>query len=412
MANFARFVNVSQIVFGYSLKIMASLEFDFILAGAGASGLALAYFLPPEARILLLDQTKKNHNDRTWCFWEQTPNPFDHLVHRRWEKIFFHGTLGSSQFEIAPYQYKMIRGIDYYNFMQQELQKRQGVQFVYGQIQHLESDQTEARVRVDGTTYRAPWGFNSALRPSMPLGYHSLLQHFKGYLVQTPHDAFDPDTATFMDFRVAQDSETRFVYVLPFDRRTALVEYTLFSSALLPDSEYDRALQDYLTKFLNISQYSILETEFGVIPMTDAPFERLHSPRIMNLGIAGGRAKASTGYAFRRILEQTQAIAESLQQTGTPLYPLPSFDRHAWQDAIMLRVLEQKRQGGAEFFSQLFAKNAATDVLKFLDEQSTLPEELRLMASVDIPIFTRSALEVMAQRARRSLRRIAPMTTR
>jgi lycopene beta-cyclase len=393
---------------------MANLEYDFILAGAGASGLALAYFLPPKARILLVDQAKKTKNDRTWCFWESAPNPFDHLVFRRWEQIFFHGTLGSSQLNIAPYQYKMIRGIDYYNFMYQELATRPNLHFVYGNIQHFESDPTEARVVVDSTTYRAPWGFNSALRPTLPTGggYHSLLQHFKGYLVQTAEDVFDPQAATFMDFRVAQTGETRFVYVLPFDSRTALVEYTLFSSALLPDREYDRALEDYLARYLNLSQYSILETEFGVIPMTDAPFDRLHSPRIMNLGIAGGRAKASTGYAFRRILEQTQAIASSLQHTGSPLYPIPSFDRHAWQDAIMLRVLSEKRQGGAEFFSQLFAKNTAPDVLKFLDEKSTVPEELRLMASVDIPIFTRSALELMFYRARRSLRRMAPMTTR
>jgi lycopene beta-cyclase len=391
---------------------MANLEYDFILAGAGASGLALAYFLPPEARILLVDQAKKTKNDRTWCFWESAPNPLDHLVFRRWESIFFHGTLGSSQFNIAPYQYKMIRGIDFYNFMYQELAKRPNVHFLYGQISQLESDHTEARVRVDGTTHSAPWGFNSALRPTTPEGYHNLLQHFKGYLVQSAEAAFDPKAATFMDFRVEQDGETRFVYVLPLDTRTALVEYTLFSSALLPDHEYDHALKDYLARFLGLSQYTILETEFGIIPMTDAPFDRLHSPRIMNLGIAGGRAKASTGYAFRRILEQTKAVASSLQQRGTPLYPIPSFDRHAWQDAIMLRVLSEKRQGGAEFFGQLFAKNAAPDVLKFLDEQSTIPEELRLMASVDIPIFTRSALELMFYRARRSLRRMAPITTR
>jgi lycopene beta-cyclase len=391
---------------------MAVKDFDFWLAGAGASGLALAYFLPPEAKILLIDHAPKTHNDRTWCFWEASPNPFDHLVHRRWDKLWFHGTLGSSHLNIAPYQYKMIRGLDYYHFMQTELQKRQGVQFVYGDVSHLESDGQEARVTVGGTTYRAAWGFNSALRPPLPSGYHNLLQHFKGYVVQTPQACFDPSSATFMDFRIAQAGETQFVYVLPLDDRTALVEYTLFSAALLPDAQYDLALKEYLLRQLGLTEYTIFETEFGVIPMTDAPFPRLHSPRIANLGIAGGSAKASTGYAFKRLVRQAHRMAQHLGQHGTPLYPTPAFDRHAWQDAIMLRVLEQKRQGGAEFFSQLFAKNAAADVLGFLDETSTLPQELRLMASVDIPIFTRSAFEVMFYNARRSLRRMAPMTTR
>jgi lycopene beta-cyclase len=391
---------------------MAASDFDFWLAGAGASGLALAYFLPPEARVLLVDHAPKTENDRTWCFWEAAPNPFDHLVFRRWDKLWFHGTLGSSQFEIAPYQYKMIRGLDYYSFMQTELQKRPNVQFVYGDITNLESDEQKARVTVGGRTYCAPWGFNSALRPQLPSGYHSLLQHFKGYVVQTPQPSFDPKSATFMDFRIPQNNETQFVYVLPLDARTALVEYTLFSAALLPAPEYDKALQHYLLRQLGLSEYTILETEFGVIPMTDAPFARLHSPRIANLGIAGGSAKASTGYAFKRLVRQAQRMAQHLGQHGTPLYPTPVFDRHAWQDAIMLRVLEQKRQGGAEFFSQLFAKNAASDVLGFLDETNTLPQELRLMASVDIPIFTRSAFEVMFYNARRSLMRMTPTITR
>jgi lycopene beta-cyclase len=388
------------------------MDFDFILAGAGASGLALAYFLPPEAKILLVDHAPKTQNDRTWCFWEAVPNPFDHLVFRRWDKLWFHGTLGSSQFKIAPYQYKMIRGLDYYTFMQAELHKRQHVQFIYGDISNLESNGQEAQVTVGGKTYRAPWGFNSALRPTLPSGYHSLLQHFKGYVVQTPQSSFDPSSATFMDFRIPQSGETQFVYVLPLDARTALVEYTLFSATLLPAEAYDHALQNYLLRQLNLSEYTILESEFGIIPMTDAPFPRQHSPRILNLGIAGGSAKASTGYAFKRLVRQAQQMAAHLEQHGTPLYSAPIFDRHAWQDAIMLRVLEQKRQGGAEFFSQLFAKNAATEVLGFLDETSTLPQELRLMASVNIPIFTRSALELMAQRARRSLSRMAPSTTR
>ncbi|MFN3265431.1 MAG: lycopene cyclase family protein [Deinococcales bacterium] len=385
---------------------------DFLFAGAGASGLALAYFLPPQARVLLIDSAPKTHNDRTWCFWEASPNPFDHLVHRRWQHLMFHGTHGSSRLDIAPYEYKMIRGIDYYNFMRQELQKRPNVEFVYGQIERLESDQTEARATVGGKSYCAAWGFNSAFRPTLPSGYHNLLQHFKGYLVRTPKPLFDPNAATFMDFRIAQNNETRFVYVLPHDPHTALIEYTLFSAALLPDHEYDRDLQGYIQHFLGLGEYTILETEFGIIPMTDAPFAPLHSPRVVNLGIAGGSAKASTGYAFKRLLHHARSIARSLEQYGTPIRAAPFFDRHAWQDSIMLRVLHEKRQGGAEFFSQLFAKNDATTVLKFLDEATSPLEELKLMASVDIPIFTRAALEVMFYNARRSLMRIAPIMTR
>ncbi len=387
-------------------------EYDFIFAGAGASGLALAYFLPPQARVLLLDQAPKTTNDRTWCFWEAETNPFEQIVFHCWDNIFFHASDFSSRFEIFPYQYKMIRGIDFYNLTMKELRQRPNVRFLYGNIEKLESDQTEARVSLGGQTYCAPWAFNSAFRPDVPTGYQSLLQHFKGYLVQTSEDVFDPLAATFMDFRIAQMGETRFVYVLPFDRRTALVEYTLFSSQLLAAGEYDSALEQYIKTYVTTKPYQILETEAGVIPMTDAPFPRLHSRRVVNIGIAGGRAKASTGYAFRRIVRQAQAIARQLEQTNTPLFPESQFDRHAWMDSVYLRVLEQKRMGGAEFFSGLFQRNPASQVLKFLDESTGLLEDLRLMSSVNIPVFTRSAFEITAQTARRSLMRIAPITTR
>ncbi len=387
-------------------------NFDFIFAGAGASGLALAYLLPPEVSVLLVDQSPKTTNDRTWCFWEAQTNPFEEIVLHRWDNIFFHASDFSSRLAISPYQYKMIRGIDFYNLTMQNLSQRPNVRFLYGTIEKLESDQTEARVTIGGQTYRAPWAFNSAFRSSVPSGYQSLLQHFKGYIIKTSEDAFDPKAATFMDFRIDQMGETRFVYVLPFDRRTALVEYTLFSSALLPASAYDIALEQYIKTYITALPYQILETEAGVIPMTDAPFPRLHSPRVMNIGIAGGRAKASTGYAFRRIVRQAQAIAKHLEQTQSPLFLESRFDRHAWMDSVYLRVLEQKRIGGAEFFSGLFQRNPANQVLKFLDESTGLLEDLRLMSSVNIPVFTRSAFEISAQTARRSLMRIAPNTTR
>jgi lycopene beta-cyclase len=359
--------------------------------------------LPATARVLLIDKEVKNKNDRTWCFWESSPNPFDHLVYRRWDSIYFHSSDFSDCFNIAPYQYKMIRGIDFYSFLMQELQKRPTVQFEYGNIENLESDDLGARITINGKTHTAPWVFNSALRPNVPTGYQHLLQHFKGYMLRTNQDIFDPASATFMDFRMVQNNETRFVYVLPFDSKTALVEYTLFSSTLLPDEQYDIDLQDYLKQFLNLQEYEILETEAGVIPMTDAPFPRLHSPRVMNIGIAGGRAKASTGYAFRRILHQAQAITKHLAETGSPLFPQNGFDRHAWMDSVYLRVLEQKRMGGATFFSDLFKYNPATMVLKFLDEASSPIEDLKLMCSVNIPVFTRSAIEITTQSARRSL---------
>ena len=70
-----------------------------------------------------------------------------------------------------------------------------------------------------------------------------LLQHFKGWYIETKQACFQPDSATLMDFRAEQNRGTAFFYVLPFSATKALVEYTLFSPNLLAENEYDEALK-------------------------------------------------------------------------------------------------------------------------------------------------------------------------
>ena len=51
-----------------------------------------------------------------------------------------------------------------------------------------------------------------------------------GWFIKTEKDGiFDDSMATFMDFNLPQNGNTRFMYVLPIDKKTALFEYTLFS---------------------------------------------------------------------------------------------------------------------------------------------------------------------------------------
>ena len=47
-----------------------------------------------------------------------------------------------------------------------------------------------------------------------------------------------------MDFRVEQDDETRFFYVLPFNEREALVEIAIFSGEIPDPSFYDPFIKE------------------------------------------------------------------------------------------------------------------------------------------------------------------------
>lgn len=386
-------------------------RFDDIILGGGASGLSLAYHLTKaglsKRRVLLIERAPKRGNDRTWCFWEKEDGPFEAAVHRRWQQLWLHGPGGSQKLEIAPYTYKMIRSGDFYRLVDDWLERQSNVTRLYGTFERLEEHGNGARVWVEGQAYEGKWVYNSVYSTEVAeSGSSTLLQHFRGWVVETEHPHFDPHSATFMDFRVEQQGEVRFVYVLPLDERRALVEYTLFSGQLLESNEYDVGLQDYLLEILGLDDYRVLEREEGVIPMSDARFPLHPSSHVLNIGMAGGCTKPSTGYTFRRIQRQAARITEQLLKTGQPIYRTASLDHYPWMDSVMLRVLATGRQNGVEFFFDLFERNPVHRVLRFLNEESSLTQDLALMCSVDIPVFAATGIEVTTTNLKRGLARL------
>ena len=388
-------------------------RFDVIIAGAGCAGLSLAYHLTRGGvngrSILLVDREPKRANDRTWCFWEAGQGWHEPIVHRRWGRVAFHGERFSAVLDLSPYHYKMIRGEDFYRFMDGALGGRPDVARRYGEVQDITDGSEGATVRVDGQACQGDWVFSSLpARRSEPdrSRYHYLLQHFEGWVIETGEPRFDPGLATLMDFRIEQRGQTRFCYVLPLDERRALVEFTVFSPQLLPRPEYTAELRAYLGGFLRVDEYAILHGEFGVIPMTDEPSPGRSGARVMNIGTAGGRTKPSTGYTFLRIQDQSRAIAASLEADGHPFYREPLFRRRfGLYDSVLLNILDRGRYPGRDAFTDLFQRNRAVTVLKFLDEQTTLAEDVGILSSVNLPPFLAGSFDAIRRRLKRTIGR-------
>lgn len=379
-------------------------HYDVVLTGGGAAGLSLVYHMGQAGllrgrRALLIDQVRKERNDRTWCFWEAGPGPFEAVVARSWGHLWFHGDQGSRRMGIAPYRYKLIEGGAFYNFMDDWLAGQPGVTRLHGTVEGIAERGDGVAVTVDGQVFTGDWAFNSILATTeVPPGYAAWLQHFKGWVITAREPVFDAEAATFMDFRVDQGKHVRFVYVLPYDERTALVEDTYFSPTLIPQEMYDDGLRQYISEHLGLADYTVNHVEYGVIPMTDMPFVRRPSAHVMNIGTAGGMTKPSTGYTFQRIQAQSRRIVASLLATGQPFYSEPGLSRHALMDSVLLNVLDTGRERGKDFFEKLFWSNPPQQVLRFLDEETSLAEDLRMMATVNMPAFIISTLEVAGRR--------------
>lgn len=381
---------------------MASKHYDYIIAGAGCAGLSLLMRMMEDLffvdkKILIIDRVQKNTNDRTWCFWEKNSGLFESIVYHQWKHVNFYSKELFAKLDLQPYQYKMIRGIDLYQIVLNKAAGFSNIEFRYEDVLSINTTATKAILQLKNESLTADYIFNSILfekdaKASTKKTYH-LLQHFKGWVIETDNAAFDPHVATLMDFRVSQDNGTAFFYVMPTSATSALIEYTLFTDKLLLESDYDAALQYYIGEYLFINQYQIQHSEFGVIPMTNQTFP-LQDQRIVQMGVAGGQVKGSSGYAFQFIQKRTGGIIEGLKKRESAFNSVSFHQKKGnLYDAILLNVLHHHKMQGYQIFESIFSKTKTETVLRFLDNESSLIEDLQIMNTVPTNIFLPAALQ-------------------
>ena len=114
-------------------------------------------------RILVIDQSAKTNDDRTWCFWEQGQGLFEPVVHHQWKQIDFFSTRFSARFDLDPYAYKMIRGIDFYDHVMQYAAQFPNVEFRSENVVSLRSEKKKALAVTEQNSYSADFIFNSIL---------------------------------------------------------------------------------------------------------------------------------------------------------------------------------------------------------------------------------------------------------
>jgi lycopene beta-cyclase len=352
---------------------------------------------------LIVDHDTKERNDRTWSYWSDRPTPFDDLACRTWDRLHLAGLDGEMFVNLRRYRYRTIRGSDFYDHARRELAKHPNVTWRHGKVEAIEDGTAAARVIINREVVTGRWVFDSTQHRKTVLDddrYHQLKLHFKGWEIETPEPAFDPSAATFLDFRTPQNGATRFFYVLPFDERHALVEYTLFSNMPLLPREYEQAMQVYLRDVLKIADYQIARQESGVIPITDQPYPRRLGGRVMSIGTRGGRIKPSTGFAFVRVQSDSAAIVQSLIEHDQPFSIPDDSARYRLYDSMLLDIMEREPERIQSIFAALFKRNSIEHVLSFLDEQASFAQNVRMIATLPPGPFLQSLARMGRSRER------------
>ena len=373
-------------------------KYDYIIAGAGCAGYSLLYHLLQDPilskkNILVLDANFNKGNDRTWCFWEDQAGPFESIVCKKWSNIeVLKGSMHRS-LPTAPFEYKMIQGIDFYTNISDFAKGFDNVEWVASKILSIDSTHGGAIVNWDGGTASAGYVFSSINGDRIQ---SKLWQHFKGIVVEFDRTVFDDQIARLMDFNVPQMEATAFMYLLPLTNKKALVEYTLFSPSILIESKYDAVLNDYMEEHYKGQAYQIQHSEIGAIPMTSKKLTS-NDGAVVSIGTMGDAVKASTGYAFQFIQKQTQQIVSQLK-LNQALNPAVHHTRHQFYDAVLLYILEHQKMAGDEIFARIFKKNTAATVFKFLSNTSSLLDDIKIMTSLPTQIFLPAAIKVIFRR--------------
>ena len=378
-------------------------DYDYIIAGGGCAGLSLAYHWQQtplrNKRVLILDKTDGIIRGKTWSFWTPHPRECPFPVWQSYHQLQVVSTHSWVKESVYPWRYLSILSEDFSERVWHKLAFNPQVVRQQAEVLSCEDHPSGlgAVVHTSAGDFTCRYVFNSI--PTYPTelsekkGYHWIKQHFLGWRIRTERPVFDPMTMTLMDFRMPQEEEVRFMYILPYSDREALIEFTVFSEGCLSHAQYEAAIQTYLAEQY-VGEFQIVSTEKGVIPMTDYPFAPQTSKYVISMGTAAGATKASTGYTFSNIQRHVQELTHSLIQTGVPTAWPGSHKRFRFYDRLLLNVIEQEGQLGAKIFTHMFARNSMHKVLRFLSEKTQLREEVLILLRLPWAPFLRALWRV------------------
>lgn len=391
---------------------MSAVEADALIVGAGCAGLSLAVHVAAAARearrpcprIVLLEPRTAYARDRTLCGWRVgADHPFAAAVSHRWTRWAVQDERRRVVRGDPRHAYEHIPADAFYAAAAALLAAEPSVELRLGVRVHALAERGDhVHAETSAGPLRAALAFDS--RPAPPASATgveevALLQNFVGWEVDVGRAVFDPGVAEVMDFAVAQARGLHFMYALPFAPERALVEATYITPAPISEAQCEADIRGWLARRVGVAEVTPRFVERGVIPMTTAPSVARTSPRIVHLGLRGGLAKPSTGYAFAAIQRVSAALAGQLVASPRrpPSPPAPRPAAAVAMDRVFLSYIERHPDRAPALFVDLFEKLPPALLCRFLTDHAGPLDNLRVMASSPLGQMT---AEVVRSRAR------------
>ena len=382
----------------------ANSKFDYIIVGGGLSGLHLSYcFLNDkyfkDYSILIIDKGKPKMSDNYFSYWESGDGNWDTILESKWDKGYFLSSKGKVKMDFSDYSYKTLSSLKFKEYVKKNIKKNKQFKFINDTVLNIREENNDIVVVGNKRNYYAKHIFDSRLNSSTIKkikNHTSLKQHFIGWVVKTNKKTFNKKSFVFMDYRIRDKNSTAFTYVLPFKKDEALIEHTYFSNDECNKELYENNIKNYLKKYYNTSNFKIIKSEAGVIPMTMYPFHKDSTKNITKIGTAGGWVKPSTGYSFKNCEKYSFKILENIKN-GKDFRIIPK-KRYFFLDNILLGVLSRYNFRGETIFYRMIKRNPTKKILRFLDEESSSLDIIKIIISMRSIYFVKVFIKSLFKR--------------
>lgn len=362
-------------------------DVDIAILGGGCAGLSLAVRLAQSnLSVRVIEPRSTYENDRTWSFWRTRSDPFQDCVRKEWTSWTIAGAHGQTTRTSSHLRYQTIDSGAFYARARSLIAVSNKTSLSLGvSAKDIVKMNDEWQINTTSGAFTAATVVDT--RPPQRIPTYG--QFFLGREIKTERPIFDPNVVQLMSFRKPRSMGVDFVYILQFAVDQALIEVTSFA----PKNPGYQVFTEWLNAeidALDAGQIEILRTEAGALPM-EAGFTDPTPEGVIRMGLGGGAARPSTGYAFSRIQQQADYIAAALANGRDPNIALDGKVTH-FMDRVFLQVLTGNPAQAPALFEKLFS-NAPRDRLeRFLSGSTGATDRLSVMASLPSRPFLQAAV--------------------
>lgn len=366
---------------------MNTTNYDIVILGGGCAGMQLMYqFIHHDQykgeSILILDADKTYLQQKSWCFWHtHDAHPYQSIFNTTWNNLCIGFPNEMNESVINPYRYSFIKSESFFDFHFNEIKQHPTIEYSNDVVLSIDKDANQFIIHTNKSIITTPALYTSFWNQQQVSKETNLYlkQQFFGWEIEVEQPVFNASAATLMDFSITQSKGVNFAYVLPFSTHSALIEITSFCSEDYPADFFEEELKKYIQRKWNCS-FKIVKTEYASIPMTNFVFKRFTKEGAIAIGTAAGMIKPTTGYAFNRITRDSIVLANQFFSKEIPVEF--SHTRFKFYDRLLLQLLKYSPAKALHILMQLFRKVPYQQILRFLDEDSSLFQEAVLFAKL------------------------------